>query len=284
MNEKAATIKAEVKTLVETLAAETDAARQSDQFKNFLDTCAMFHDYSWHNCALIWSKKPNAPRVAGFRTWQKMNRFVMKGETGIPIFAPMFFKDKAAIAAGAGENEAKRLGFRIVYVFDISQTDGQPLPELPDECAGEHSDWLVESLEAIARKKSICVKYEPIETAAKGYAHRKGSEIVIDSELPAADRAAVLIHELTHCLSHFGDYKPSQKQRELEAEAASYVIASHFGLKPRSEFYLASYGVTAADLMNSLETVQKTAQEIIGLVEEHDATGENVECSGEQWN
>jgi antirestriction protein ArdC len=134
---KTTELQSTIKDLVSKLANETDAARQSELFREFLRVAGMFHNYSWGNQLLIWSHRPTATRVAGFRTWQKVNRFVRKGEKGIPIFARMFFKEKqAADAEGLVMEEKTRLWFRVVYVFDISQTDGEPLPKLPQTCAG----------------------------------------------------------------------------------------------------------------------------------------------------
>ena len=222
----------------------------------------MFHNYSWHNCALIWSQKPEASRVAGFRTWKKLGWYVIAGSKGIAIFAPMTFKEKGAAADGT-EQESTRVWFRVVYVFDISQTGGESLPELPTECTGAGGERLTERLPAYAAEKGISVETRTIEGSAKGYASEKGKRITLAHSLTASDRAAVLIHEISHCLLHFGESKPNLKQRELEAEATSFVVASHFGLNPESKFYLASYGVKASDLLESLPAIQQTAAQII---------------------
>jgi hypothetical protein len=93
---KAAELNAGIRTTIEQLANETDAARQSDLFRNYLNASAAFWDYSWHNQMLIWRQRPDASFVGGFNTWLKCGRFVRKGEKGIAILAPMFFKDKTA--------------------------------------------------------------------------------------------------------------------------------------------------------------------------------------------
>lgn len=258
-NEKAAELNGKIRTLVQQLASETDAARQSELFTQYLKTCGLFHSYSWHNCMLIFAHRPNATRVAGYETWRKLGRQVRKGEKGIPIFAPMIFRDKQKDSDG---QESSHIWFKVVYVFDLEQTDGESLPELPSECLGDGAELAAE-LQRFAESKGIAVTYQPITGSAKGYAHEKGSAIVIDETLASADKAAVLIHEISHCLLHFGENKPDLKLRELQAEATAYVVASHFGLAPESGFYLASYDVTAADLLASLETIQQTAQRII---------------------
>jgi len=261
-NEKAQGLKDGLAKLIEALATDTDEARQSTLFTSYLRACGMFHNYSWHNCALIWSQKPEASRVAGFQTWKKLGRYVVAGSKGIAIFAPMTFKDRSAAGDGT-EQESTRVWFRVVYVFDISQTGGESLPELPTECTGEGGESLTERLLAYAAEKGIAVETRTIEGSAKGYASEEGTRITLSHCLTASDRAAVLIHEISHCLLHFGESKPNLKQRELEAEATSFVVASHFGLNPESKFYLASYGVKASDLMESLPVIQQTAAQII---------------------
>jgi hypothetical protein len=97
-------------------------ARQSELFLNYLKTSAAFYDYSWHNQMLIWRQKADASFVGGFNTWLKCGRYVRKGEKGIAILAPMFFKDKRRMADGS-EGESKRIWFKIVYVFDRLSRD-----------------------------------------------------------------------------------------------------------------------------------------------------------------
>ena len=140
-NEKAQGLKDGLVKLIEALATDTDEARQSALFTSYLRAVGMFHNYSWHNCALIWSQKPEASRVAGFRTWKKLGWYVIAGSKGIAIFAPMTFKEKGAAADGT-EQESTRVWFRVVYVFDISQTGGESLPELPTECTGAGGERL----------------------------------------------------------------------------------------------------------------------------------------------
>jgi len=261
-NDRAKTLNDGIRKLVEQLANETDAARQSELFAAYLRVCGLFHNYSWHNCMLIWTHRPDARHVAGFQTWKKMGRYVKAGSKGIPIFAPMFFKERNE---DTGE-DSQRIWFRVVYVFDVAQTDGQPLPDLPTGCDGD-GEPLSERLLTFADSRGITVETRKLDGTAKGYAENKGTRIALDSDLSSGERAAVLIHEISHCLLHFAESKPNCKQRELEAEATAFVVASHFGLAPQSGFYLASYGITAADLLESLPTIQQTATAIISACE-----------------
>lgn len=260
-------LQANLRKLIENLASDTDAARQSDLFRDYLHISSLFHNYSWGNQMLIWSHRPTATRVAGYQTWRKMDRSVRAGEKGIPIFAPMIFKrQEASDADGLVTVEKAHLWFKVVYVFDISQTEGKPLPNLPTSCAGNAGD-LEQHLCAFAAESGIRVETDDTGDA-KGYAEQKGTRIVLSRALRAAERAAVLVHELAHCVLHFGEsHRPNLKQRELEAEATAYTVAHHFGLDLQSNFYLASYGVKAADLLESLPIIQKTAHEIISAVD-----------------
>lgn len=124
---KAAELNAGIRSTIEQLANETDAARQSELFRNYLRASAAFWDYSWHNQMLIWKQKSDASFVGGFNTWLKCGRFVRRGEKGIAILAPMFFKDKTQDGS-----ETKRIWFKVVYVFDRLSRDLWPSLCAPD--------------------------------------------------------------------------------------------------------------------------------------------------------
>ena len=143
--DKARELAQQIETSVNSLAAETDAARRSDIFRGWLNAMAQFHNYSWNNQLLISMQYPTATRVAGFHTWRKMNRFVRKGEKGITILAPCIYKPKKSEQQQGEEIEQQThgigtlRGFRAATVFDVAATDGQPVPSLPwkvkDDCA-----------------------------------------------------------------------------------------------------------------------------------------------------
>jgi antirestriction protein ArdC len=122
---KAAELNAGIRSTIEQLATETDAARQSELFRNYLKASAAFWDYSWHNQMLIWKQQPDASYVGGFNTWLKVGRYVRKGEKGIAILAPMFFKDKRKTADGV-EREATSIWFKVVYIFERLSCDLWP--------------------------------------------------------------------------------------------------------------------------------------------------------------
>ena len=276
---KAAELTAEVKTLIEQLANETDSARQSELFKAVLRTQAAFWEYSWGNVMLIYKQRPDASYVAGFETWKKLARFVRKGEHGIKILAPMIFKDKKMLAAGADEDEAKRIWFKVVHVFDISQTDGEPLPHVPTKSIGERGAEMLDRLLGFARHRGIQVEFVERTAISGAFGTSKGTQVQIrttDHDIPS--QAATLAHELAHSLLHWTpDGKRittregkeiDKRQRELEAEATAYVICERFGVKSPSDFYLATYKVTPAMLLEAIETISQTVKTIMQGCEE----------------
>jgi antirestriction protein ArdC len=269
---KATELNADIRRTIEQLANETDAARQSELFRTYLKTSAAFWSYSWHNQMLIWRQRPDASFVGGFNTWLKCGRYVRKGEKGIAILAPMFFKDKRQ--APDGEEETKRIWFKVVYVFDISQTDGRPLPELPTKSVGQRGEDMLTRLLAFAQSRGIVVRFveKCILNGAAGTSC--GNEIEIKtSETDVTTQAATLAHEIAHSLLHWtADGKKitsrdgkeiDRQQRELEAEATAYTVCSYFGIQSPSDFYLATYSVTPAMLLEAVETIAATVKTIL---------------------
>ncbi len=270
---RASELNAGIRSTIEQLANETDAARQSELFRSYLKASAAFWDYSWHNQMLIWRQKPDASFVGGFNTWLKCGRFVRKGEKGIAILAPMFFKDKTRIADGS-ETESKRIWFKVVYVFDISQTDGTPLPELPTKSTGDRGDDMLNRLLRFADSRGITVRFVEKCKLNGAAGTSKGTEIEIrTTETDVTTQAATLAHEIAHSLLHWtadghkitsrDGREIGKQQRELEAEATAYVVCSYFGIQSPSEFYLATYEVTPAMLLEAVETIARTAKTIL---------------------
>jgi antirestriction protein ArdC len=270
---KATELNADIRRTIEQLANETDAARQSELFRNYLRTSAAFWDYSWHNQMLIWRQKPDASFVGGFNTWLKCGRYVRKGEKGIAILAPMFFKDKRQ-AADATEKETRRIWFKVVYVFDISQTEGTPLPELPTKSVGERGADMLGRLLRFAESRGITVRFVEKCKLNGAAGTSRGNEIEIrTSETDTTTQAATLAHEIAHSLLHWtADGKKitsrdgkeiDKQQRELEAEATAYTVSSYFGIESPSDFYLATYNVTPAMLLEAVETIAATVRTIL---------------------
>jgi antirestriction protein ArdC len=253
---KAAELNAGIKQTIEKLANETDNATRSTLFRNYLRISASFWEYSWHNQMLIWRQKPDASFVGGFHTWLRCGRHVKRGEKGIAILAPMFFKDKRQ-TADSGDVESTRIWFRVVYVFDISQTDGTPLPELPTRSVGERGQEMLDRLLHFAESRGITVRFVEKCRLNGAAGTSRGTEIEIRTcDQDITTQAATLAHEIAHSLLHWTadghkittrEGKPIDKQvRELEAESVAYVLCNYFGIQSPSEFYLATYDVTPA--------------------------------------
>ena len=250
--------------------AESLNAGQSDALTTYLAAMAKFHRYSFGNVLLIVSQKPDATHVAGFHTWRKFDRFVKKGEKGIAIFAPMMLKRRDAQTDE--EREQKVLRFRVVYVFDISQTDGEPLPEHA-RVTGDPKHHL-KRLKDFVAQKGIMLNYAlMIGGGAEGVS--RGGEITILSDLPPAEEFAVLVHELAHEMLHHGDDRKdfSKTVRETEAEAVAFVVTQAVGLSnsTASSDYISLYAGDAKVLADSLDRIQRTAASIIEAVVQHDA-------------
>ncbi len=253
---------------LEQLAKAVDDVRASELFRQYLDVQARFHKYSWHNTMLIVTQKPDAERVAGFKTWTTMGRHVRKGERGIMIFAPRPWKHTDTDNAG-NDTERQGVSFRPVYVFDISQTDGDPLPEVEVPDVETAADALLASLERVAAKRGIAINYTTLDAGYFGVS--KGGTIDLATGHATGQSAKTLAHELAHEAMHKRD-RPDGLTRtiaELEAESVAYVVCSHFGLdvEVRASRYIAQWDGDAKALRESLDRIATTARDIIDDVD-----------------
>jgi antirestriction protein ArdC len=249
------------------LQQELQAGR-STLLQRFLECMSRFHNYSWNNCMLIALQMPEASLVAGFRRWLELGRHVRKGEKGIGILAPLAYRKKEDVEEPDNESEHVIRGFKVVHVFDVSQTEGEDLPQL----AGIHGEpgQLLAGLEGLVRRSGITLKDEVLPLGTKGLS-RKG-EIAIAEGLPPAERFAVLAHELAHEWMHDDEHRLQMPKtvRETEAEAVAYVVCRAFGFdcSTRSSDYIQLYRGDATTLAESLERIQKTATRIIQSLDE----------------
>lgn len=240
---------------LEVLALETDQARKSEEMRRYLDFVARFHQYSPSNIFLIMLARPDATHVAGFQAWKKMGRYVRKGEHGIPIFAPMFHREDPD-----DDNSPKVLsGFRVVYVFDVSQTDGEPLPPVPDWKSPEKNAELNEKLIRFAESKGITVTFKELPGETQGVSMGGAIEISPDAG------TKTLIHEIAHELMHQGGYSGlTRLERELEAESAAFITCRYFGMNDlASPNYNALSGATGDLLLQHYQRILNVAMEII---------------------
>lgn len=253
--------------------AEALAQGRSETLVRYLETVSRFHNYSFGNCMLIAFQRPDATFVAGFHRWKELGRFVKKGEKGIMILAPMVKRRKEETSSDSDE-ESSVMGFRAVYVFDVSQTEGEELPEF-SRVSGDPGDKLVK-LESVVRSRGIELTYEEHLGGAEGVS--KGGKIVLRDGLPPVEQFAVLAHELAHELLHRTERRKetTRKIRELEAEAVSFVVCKAAGIEAlgHSVDYIQLYSGDKDLLMQSLEHIQRVASEIIESLE--DEAGETV--------
>lgn len=243
------------------LAALLDAGH-SDRLTALLKTMGRFHKYSWHNVALIATQCPTATRVAGYQTWRTLGRFVRKGEKGIAILAPVVGRRNA----DAAEDDSKRvLGFRAAYVFDVAQTDGEPLPEAA-EASGDPGTKTV-ALRSAILDRGIAIEAADDLGGALGTATTRRIQIL--NGLSPAETFVVLAHEYAHCLLHPVDDRPASRDtRELEAEAVAFVVGEAVGLQVAQAAvdYLHLYNGDSAALAASLDRIQRAASVILAAV------------------
>lgn len=252
-------LSASITDRIKELAQATDTARMTDEMLRYLETCSKFHQYSPFNVWCILMTCPQASVVAGFQKWRSLNRFVRKGEKGIPILAPLIVKEDPD---DPGSRQVLR-GFKVVYVFDVSQTDGEPLPEPPNWKSPEQNAVLSARLVEFANQHGITVVVKKLGGEAQGVS--KGGSIDLD---PSAG-TKTLIHEIAHELLHRDENRPDTPVvRELEAESVAYVVGKHFGLDGLSSpNYVALHGATSEMVMGHLERIRKAAAEIINALE-----------------
>ncbi|MBI3411393.1 MAG: DUF1738 domain-containing protein [Planctomycetes bacterium] len=263
---------------LESLAAALEQG-QSDAMKTFLAAVSRFYRYSFGNIMLIASQKPDATRVAGFQTWKSFGRYVKKGEKGIVIIAPMVIRPKGDERSYEGEDDDRTiLRFRAVYVFDVSQTDGAPLPE-PASVSGDPTGY-TERLKAFVAARGITLLYLSDLDATVQLGHADGAsyggKIALRGDLPSAEAFSVLVHELAHEMLHRKDSgeRPSKTVRETEAEAVAFIVSQAIGLDTNSASsdYIQLYAGNKDTLAASLDRIQRTAAEIIEAVSEQTAS------------
>lgn len=255
------------------IAALNEALRagRSETLERFLETLAKFHHYSFNNALLIALQRPEATRVAGFHAWRKFGRCVKKGEHGIAILAPMArCKSQDEHEPPTHDRKETIFGFRVAYVFDVTQTEGEPLPAFA-QVNGDATGWL-NHLEDAVRAEGVSLEYEHIDfpLGAKGIS--TPGAIMVAPSLPDTEKFAVLVHEFAHELLHQrSDRKQGMSKLilETEAEAVAYTVCRAFGIDSttRSADYIQLYRGTEDTLRESLGFVQQTAAHVIQLVQ-----------------
>ena len=265
---------------------------ESERFKEYLKTMSKFYNYSFNNTLLIAMQKPEATYVAGYASWQRnFDRQVMKGEKGIKILAPAPYKaqvtrkkiDPATHAPVIGADgkvvtetvEVLRNAFKVVSVFDVSQTDGKALPNIiVNELKGTVENY--ESFfDALKQESPVPVSFEDIPGGAKGFFSPVESRIAIQEGMSEIQTVKTAIHEIAHAKLHAA--KPDEKAapedkkdrhtKEVEAESVAYTVCQRYGIETSdySFGYIAGWSSSkeTKELKSSLETIRKTAAEMI---------------------
>jgi hypothetical protein len=279
------------KDAVNHLVEELESGK-SEVLTQYLSAMARFHNYSFGNVMLIARQKPDATNVAGIRTWNSLGRFVKRGEKGILILAPMVGLRRSRQneiatdietdnAADERKPEQQLIGFRAVYVFDISQTEGKELPTL-SEVQGDVSGYC-ERLFEFVQSQGVELNYSERIAPAKGLSH--GGKITLLSGMQPAEEFSTLVHEIGHEMLHRGDRRTltTKKVRETEAEAVAFVVCQAVGLQTgtSSADYIQLWHGDANLLRESLEAVQQTAAVILGAITPKPEETQESELSSE---
>ena len=281
---------------------------ESERFKEYLRTMSKFYNYSFNNTLLIAMQKPDATLIAGYTSWQRnFDRQVMKGEKGIKILAPAPYKaqekrekidpatQKPVLDADGKPVtetvEVMRPAFKVVSVFDVSQTDGKELPDIMvDQLTGDVERY--EDFWRVLKEISpVPVELEKIEGGAHGYYHLVDKRIAIDEGMSEMQTIKTLIHEIAHAKLHAVDpdaktAPEEQKDRhtkEVEAESVAYTVCQRYGIETSdySFGYIAGWSSDkeTKELKSSLETIRSTAAE---MIESIDAKLKELVASREQ--
>ena len=265
---------------------------ESERFKEYLRTMSKFYNYSFNNTLLIAMQKPEATYVAGYTSWQRnFDRQVMKGEKGIKILAPAPYKaqeerekidplTKKPMIDADGKAvtetvEVLRPAFKVVSVFDVSQTDGKELPDIiVDELKGTVENYEA-FFDALKQESPVPISFEDIPGVAKGFFSPVESRIAIQEGMSEIQTVKTAIHEIAHAKLHA--VKPDEKAapedkkdrhtKEVEAESVAYTVCQRYGIETSdySFGYIAGWssGKETKELKSSLDTIRKTAAEMI---------------------
>ena len=246
---------------IDRLARLLDAGH-SDQVAGLLKAMARFHRYSFQNVCLIAAQCPTATRVAGFHTWRTLGRCVRKGEKGIAILAPIVTRRLDDDQVDSNHVA----GFRAAYVFDIAQTDGQPLPHT----AAVSGDPGVATAQLRAAIGSRGIALEDVDHLNGALGMSLGGRIQIVTGLPPAEEFVVLVHEFAHELLHRSGERRSRDTRELEAEAVAFVVGESVGLQvgDAARDYIHLYRGDRESLVASLEEIRVAVATILKALDD----------------
>ena len=304
------TEKQKVQEITEKLEQGIKELFESEKYKTYLNTMSKFHNYSFNNTMLIAMQKPDATLVAGFKAWQKnFDRHVKKGEKGIRILAPAPYKikeerDKIDPVTqellldkdGNPQKEEVEItipAFRAVSVFDVAQTDGKPIPELAAKELLSDVEGYQDMIRAVEAISPVPIELEEIAGDSKGYYDREAKRIAVQENMSESQTLKTMIHEVAHSKLHSKEVeqdeqmKKDRNTKEVEAESIAYTVCQHFGIDTSdySFGYIAGWssGRDTKELRSSMDTIRRTASELItGIEEQLQEIQRNREVSQEQ--
>lgn len=247
----------------------------SDNYKAWLDTISKFHNYSFNNQILITMQKPEATRVAGFSTWKSMERHINKGEKAIKIIAPIPHKYTKLVKDVHGnetEEELTWCSFKVVNVFDVSQTSGKELPSMMPKQVTEEVENFADVVEALKKATSATIIFESMDgETANGYYNNADHSIHIKDTMPEAMQIKTLAHEIAHSILHSNDTETEYKIKEMQAESVAYIVSSYLGIDTSSYSfnYVAGWSgeKDTQTLKIEMSKITDTARKIIDLLE-----------------
>lgn len=271
----------------------------SEKYKEYLRVMSKFHNYSLNNTLLIAMQKPDATHIAGYNAWKNnFGRNVKKGEKGIRILAPSPYKIHQKVEKKDPEtgktimsedgkpltetNEIIIPAYKIVSVFDVSQTEGRELPGIGvNELSGDVEQY-EDFYAALEKTSPVPMEFEKIEGGAHGYYHLEEKRIALDEGMSELQNLKTAIHEISHAKLHDIDLnapqeeqgdRPDRRTREVQAESIAYTVCQYYGLDTSdySFGYVAGWssGRELTELKSSLETIRTAAAEIIDSIDEH---------------
>lgn len=287
--------KQKVKEITDKLEAGLKELFESEKYKSYLSTMSKFHNYSFNNTLLIAMQKPEATLVAGYQAWQKnFERHVNKGEKAIRILAPAPYKikeerDKLDPVTGEmmfdengmpqkEETEVTIPAFRAVSVFDVSQTDGKPIPELEVNELLSTVEGYEDFVQALMNISPVPIAFEDIPGDSKGYFSTAEKRIAVQENMSESQTLKTMVHEVAHSMLHDKEVNQSmdipvkdRNTKEVEAESVAFTVCQHFGIDTSdySFGYIAGWssGRNMKELKSSLDTIRKTASEMITGIE-----------------
>ena len=297
MNTIHITEKQKVQEITDKLEEGLKELFESEKYKTYLSTMSKFHNYSFNNTLLIAMQKPEATLVAGYKAWQKnFERHVNKGEKAIRILAPAPYKikeerDKLDPVTGEmmfdenGMPQKEQVeftipAFRAVSVFDVSQTDGKPIPELEAQELLSTVEGYDDFVQALMNVAPVPIGFEDIPGDSKGYFHTEEKRIAVQENMSESQTLKTMVHEVAHSMLHNKEINrddlveaaaKDRNTKEVEAESVAYTVCQHFGIDTSdySFGYIAGWssGKDMKELKSSLDTIRKTASELITGIE-----------------